>query len=94
MRIHTLAGVVVLGSFLLACGPSGRGDDGGGDDTNTGADGGGSGSGSNQENCTDAAKLVYVVDSNNTLSTFDPATKTFHDLGALSCPATPTVDPT
>ncbi len=71
--------------ILAACGPTERGDG------NTGTDGGntgtGDGGGSNGDNCSDAAKLVYTVDSDNRLSTFDPATKTFDDLGTLSCPA-------
>ena len=83
MRVATVGLGFVLGSTLLACGAPGRetGDD-------DGTDGGGSGSGSgNQDGCTDAAKLVYVVDSNNKLSTWDGATKTFTDLGTLNCPA-------
>ncbi|HEY5952400.1 MAG TPA: hypothetical protein VIV40_43175 [Kofleriaceae bacterium] len=80
MRPITLA--VVLLSFA-ACGPgSDRGDDGSGGD---GGSGSGSGSG-NQDGCSDAAKLVYVVDSNDTFSKFDPATKTFTDIGQLNCP--------
>lgn len=74
---------LVLSFALVACGPSGRGDDIGGDDTG-GTD---SGNGSNGDNCSEASKLVYVVDANNQLSQFDPATKTFKDLGALNCPA-------
>lgn len=82
MRVASVALGFLLGSTLLACGAPGRetGDDDGTD--------GGSGSGSgNQDGCSDAAKLVYVVDSNNKLSTWDGATKTFADLGTLSCPA-------
>ena len=75
----------VLVATLAACGPSAN-RDGYPDSGNGGGDGSGSGSG-NGDGCTDAAKLVYVVDSNNKLSTFDPATKTFHDLGTLACPA-------
>src|SRR5690349_13534900 len=37
--------------------------------------------------CSDAAKKVYVVDKDNTFSTFDPTTKMFHDVGTLGCPA-------
>jgi hypothetical protein len=80
--------VVVLAAFLAACGPgSDRGDD----------DGGGSGSGSgsgnmNTDGCSDAAKLVYVIDSDTTLSKFDPMTKTFTDLGKLSCPGVSILD--
>lgn len=72
--------------LFAACGPSDRSRPG--DDTG-GTDGGDSGSnvGSNQDGCSDAAKLVYVVDENYTLSQFDPMTKTFTDLGRLSCPA-------
>ena len=74
---------LLLSCALVACGPSGRGDDIGGDDTGGSGDGGGS----NQDNCSEASKLVYVVDSNNTMSQFDPATKTFKDLGPLTCQA-------
>jgi len=72
----------VLSLTLVACGPGGR-------DENDG-DGSGSGSGSgsgNLEGCSDAAKLVYVVDTSKKLSKFDPMTKTFQDLGTLNCPA-------
>ncbi len=80
--------LVVLAAFLFACGPSTRGDDDGNGNGNgpDGGNGGGSGSG-NQDGCSDAAKLIYVVDSNNKLSSFDPSTKMFKDLGTLSCPA-------
>src|SRR5688572_27105785 len=57
---------------------------------NNNPDGGGGGDGGNNNNgdgCSDAAKSVYVVDSNNTLSRFDPPTKNFVDLGQLACPA-------
>ena len=74
----------VLSLGLVACGPGGR-DDGTGDDDGNGS-GSGSGSG-NAEGCSDAAKLVYVVDTSNRFSKFDPMTKTFTDLGFLSCPA-------
>lgn len=85
MRTFTLLASVLL----FACGPATR-DGGGPGNGNTGPDasnvGSGSGSG-NQDGCSDAAKLIYVVDSNNKLSSFDGATKTFKDLGTLSCPA-------
>jgi hypothetical protein len=75
------------------CGPSQRGADGvgtgpdsGDGESNVGADGGG-------DNCSDAAKLVYTVDTNNTFSKFDPSTKMFTDLGTLSCPAGPLAQP-
>lgn len=82
MRATTIVSGFVLGVSLLACGAPGR--DNGDDDPGTD---GGSGSNGNQDGCSDAAKLVYVVDSNNKLSTWDGATKTFTDLGTLSCPA-------
>lgn len=81
---------VLLAAFLFACGPDGRDPGGGGGGGGNGPDGGGGGSGSgsgNEDGCSDAAKLVYVVDQNNKMSKFDPATKTFMDLGTLSCPA-------
>jgi len=65
---------------VIACGPPPRGD-GGGDDTTAG-DGG-----QNTDGCADGAELVYVIDQfGDRISTFDPATKTFTDLGSLSCP--------
>lgn len=71
-----------LALALVACGPTTRDPGGGGPDG-----GGGGGDGSNADGCSDAAKLVYVVDEANKLSRFDPMTKTFTDLGTLSCPA-------
>ncbi|MEW5741864.1 MAG: hypothetical protein AB1938_23315 [Myxococcota bacterium] len=49
------------------------------------------------EDCSEAARLVYVVDQNKTLSSFDPR-KTgsgdgFIDLGKLSCPSAPLAEP-
>ncbi|HEY5946723.1 MAG TPA: hypothetical protein VIV40_14570, partial [Kofleriaceae bacterium] len=89
---------VLFAAFVIACGPANRGDDDGNGNGNGPDAGGGSGSGSgsgsgNEDGCSDAAKLVYVVDSNNTLSSFDPATKMFKDLGTLSCAATSGAQP-
>jgi hypothetical protein len=81
MRYVGLALAIVLAS---ACGPSDRMEPPGG-----GGGGGGGGSGSstgNGDGCSDSAKLVYVVDQSNTFSKFDPSTRTFTDLGTLSCP--------
>ncbi|MBV8761975.1 MAG: hypothetical protein JO257_32075 [Deltaproteobacteria bacterium] len=74
---------------IAACGPSDKTRPGGGNgpDANGGGGGGGGGGGSGSDGCSDAAKLVYTVDQNNKFSQFDPSTKTFHDLGTLSCPA-------
>jgi hypothetical protein len=73
----------VLSLPLAACGPGDRDET---DGDGNGGSGSGSGSG-NTEGCSDAAKLVYVVDTSKKLSKFDPMTKTFTDLGTLSCPA-------
>jgi hypothetical protein len=80
---------VVLAAFVFACGPSSmRGDDDDGNGNGNAPDASGVGSGSgNEDGCSDAAKLIYVVDNNNKLSSFDGSTKTFTDLGTLSCPA-------
>jgi hypothetical protein len=43
--------------------------------------------------CTDGAKLVYVVDENNLLSSFDPTTLKFKDIGMLACPSQPGATP-
>ncbi len=72
---------------LAACGsPDRNRPDGGADASAIDSSGNQDGSGT-LDPCSDAAKKVYVVDQNNTFSTFDPTTKTFHDLGTLSCPA-------
>jgi hypothetical protein len=73
-------------ALVAACGPTDRNRPGGGSNGN-GTDSGNGAMGSNQDGCSDAAKLVYTVDQNNLFSQFDPMTKTFHDLGTLSCPA-------
>jgi hypothetical protein len=77
-------------TVLVACGPNGRNDDDNfGDDGSGGSGGGGSGgSGSGDDGCSDASKLVYVVDQNNKLSQYDPTAKMFHDLGTLNCDST------
>jgi hypothetical protein len=84
--------VATLALVLLAaaCGPDGRDDGSGG---GGGGSGSGSGSGSGNENCSDAAKLIYTVDTTNKFSKFDPATKSFTDLGTLNCPAPGSAQP-
>lgn len=79
MRRLSVAALSIGSSFLFACGAPDRGDDGGGDD--------GGGDDEPIENCSDAAKQVYTIDStNNHLLEWDGATKTFNDLGVLNCP--------
>jgi hypothetical protein len=53
---------------------------------------GSAGSGTS-DGCVDAARHVYVVDKDMTFSTFDPVTKTFHDIGQLACPASDGASP-
>ena len=78
-------------------GGSGGGAGGGsGGGSGGGASGGGSGGGTGGgldagDDCSAAAKLVYVVDQDGTFSSFDPAKliasqDPFTDLGVLSCP--------
>jgi hypothetical protein len=64
---------------------SGGGADGGqfGGDANFG--GGGGDSGANQNGCSDAAKLVYVLSSDNDLYSFQPQQKKFTKIGRLAC---------
>jgi hypothetical protein len=56
------------------------------------SDDGGAGGGTTVDpgapsDCPDQAKLVYVVDDRNILSSFKPDTLQFIDIGTLSCPA-------
>jgi hypothetical protein len=67
---------------------------GGGDGGSSGSIGGNNGNGSNgsngsgaNDNCSDAAKLVYVVSEENDLYSFAPAAKTFTKIGQLDCQA-------
>ena len=81
MRGPSIAFVCVCA--LAACEPSSRRDTGDNDAivVNPNGDGGDNGLG-----CSDAAKLVYTIDQfTNKLARFDPSTKTFTDLGVLSC---------
>src|SRR5262249_17997378 len=36
--------------------------------------------------CNEASKLVYTVETNGSFARFDPSTMTFTDLGKLACP--------
>jgi hypothetical protein len=71
----------------MACGPGSRQTPGGDDDDDNGGGDGGNQMGSNGSDCSDAAKLIYVVDKNNRLAQFNPMTKTFTTLGTVSCPS-------
>ncbi len=86
--VSLLTSMLSLGVFA-ACGPadSRDGTDGGSGNNSDGGnngDGGGSQLGSD---CSVASQFVYVVDQDNTLSSFAPATKTFTAIGTLNCPA-------
>ncbi len=89
---RNLGKAISLALALAACGPERRDPgtnpdgSGGGPDGN----GGGGGDASNGDGCSDEAKLIYVVDQNKQMSRFNPATKTFNDLGLLECPTTST----
>jgi hypothetical protein len=84
MRITLVALLVAIG----ACGPGTRQTPGGDDDDGNGGGDGGNQMGSNGgSDCSDAAKLIYVVDKNNQLAQFDPSAKTFHTLGTINCPS-------
>jgi len=89
---RNLGKAISLALLLVACGPTkrGHGDDdgdgpdasgGGGDDANTGTDDGQVAG----DNCSDEAKLIYVIDESGPFSQFDPKTKTFKDLGIPNC---------
>lgn len=59
---------------------------GGGGNGSGGNDAGGS-NGGTTDDCSDAAKLVYVVSASNELYSFTPNTLTFKQIGVLDCPA-------
>jgi len=73
---------IVICALLVACGPGPRDT---GDDTAPDASGDGA-AGANE--CANGTELVYVIDQfNKRLSQFNPMTKTFNDLGSLTCAA-------
>ncbi|MGE5186926.1 MAG: hypothetical protein ACM31C_32970 [Acidobacteriota bacterium] len=77
----TSRGLLVVVGLVVACGPPSRNSPDGG-----GSHGSGGDANDNSSGCSDAAKAVYVIDQlSNHLSRFDPATKTFADLGQLHC---------
>jgi hypothetical protein len=79
MRMVSMACVL-----CVACGAPRRGGDDFGGGT---ADGPRGATGDGGDGCSEDAKLVYVIDQFNArLSRFDPATRSFTDLGSLSCP--------
>ena len=74
--------LVACGPWLVACGPAPR-HDGTGDDDNTGPD-----AYVGNNGCAMGTESIYTIDQfNYRLSRFDPATKTFADLGSLACPS-------
>ena len=76
----------LLFAFTLGC-SSGRSHINSNDAGSTDLAGGGS------NGCSASAKLVYVVDTNNQVSSFDPSALAFADVGLLSCPAMPGATP-
>jgi len=83
MSTKSVALALVL---FAACGPADRARPGGGGGADANGNNGSNG-GSGDDGCSAAAMFVYTVDESNTFSKFDPSTKTFTDLGTLSCPA-------
>jgi hypothetical protein len=83
--MRNLGKAMAIALALAACGPDPR-DPGGDPDGGNGGGGDGNNNG-NSDGCSDDAKLVYVIDMDRTLSQFNPPTKTFTDLGKLTCPA-------
>ncbi len=68
----------------------GSGAGGTGPDLGGGGDGGGwneAGAPNQQNDCSEAAKQVYLVDSDYAFLKFEPQTMTFTNLGFLKCPA-------
>jgi hypothetical protein len=84
-RRFLIASVVFVVGF--GCGVEPRRDDGGDPGGGSGGPDGGPGGGGGD--CAMGTELVYTIDQlTNNLASFDPATKTFHDLGRLGCAVT------
>jgi hypothetical protein len=86
-QAHVVRRIAMRGAHWLAvlaigCGPPPREEGAGG------GNGNGTDSGTNADGCADGTELIYTIDQfNKRLSRFDPASKTFFDLGTLSCAA-------
>jgi hypothetical protein len=97
--MRSIAAAYLLAASLLACSGSknagsGFNSDGGytGGMLGGGGDGGPvgmlgeDGGGSTSASCSQAAELVYVIDEQGGLHSFDPTTLTFTTIGTLDCP--------
>lgn len=87
-RTHLIAGLLSV-SFAAALGPS-CGDDAARDpgsdgDSDADSDSDSDSDGDTDDGCSEAAKVVYVVDSDNSLYRFEPPTKVFDLIGAVDC---------
>jgi hypothetical protein len=81
-----MRGIAFALALVCACAPSSRSNPG---DDDTGSNTGSSGSNATgSDGCSDAAKLIYVVDINNKLAKFDPVAKAFTTIGTLACKTT------
>lgn len=69
---------------------SGSGSGGGPGLVDSGGSNAGGSNGGDTSGCSEAAKLVYLVDSANQFIKLEPATMTFTTLGILSCPTAST----
>jgi hypothetical protein len=99
MRSLTVVAPVLFAIAALACGSStpksgfesgSSGSSGGfGSSGSSGdlGDGTPKPAGGNQDGCSEAAKLVYVVSDTNQLLSFEPSSLTFTPIGTLSCPS-------
>jgi hypothetical protein len=89
-----LSALLALAATALGCGASPRDDEDGGNggdadsdsdtDTDTGGDSDGDG---DSDGCSEAAKKIYLVDSDQTLYKFDPPAKVFEKIGTITCGA-------
>src|SRR5947207_13666216 len=99
--------ILLAAMFVIGCGAaSGRdghgggggagagcGGAGGGGSGGLGGGGSGGGGGGNSDGCSDAAKLIYTIDSDGTFSSFKPnqmdvKLSVFTTIGKLTCPTT------
>jgi len=88
MRGRTLYACAL--ALFINCGPPDRNPGG-----NTGDDDGTDPDGANaDDNCAKGTEMIYTIDQfNQRLSQFDPASKTFIDLGSINCPTNGSATP-
>jgi hypothetical protein len=81
----SLSWLLAAAALCPSCGEDAARDPGGDADSDTDADTDADSDSDTDDGCSEAAKVVYLVDSDNSLYRFDPPTKVFNLIGVVDC---------